>query len=379
MLLIAALCLGSLAGCAKKAKAAPGGRPPVPVLAAKAIARNVTVEVSGVGNVQPFSSVAVRSRITGELFKVHFKEGDEVKAGDLLFTIDPRPAEATLRQAQASTKRDEAQFENARLEFEREKKLVTSGIASTDEYDKAQAAFQGLEATVLADRAAVSNAVLTVEYTQIRSPIDGRTGSLAVKEGNIVKAEDDRLVTLNQMRPVYVAFAVAEQELPAIRQRVKESALPVSVTRPDSTNVIATGELSFIDNAVDTSTGTILLKGTFPNEQEQLWPGQFVEAKLVVNTLAEATVVPSEAVQSSQNGEFVYVVRPDQTVDKRAVTLGVTRDGWAVIDSGVKPGETVVTDGQMRLVPKAKVVIQQPAPSSDTNSPAARESLTSGL
>ena len=361
----AALCV-ALSACSKKQaqangmKGPPGSRPPVPVLAERAQAMDVPVEVRAVANVQAYSSVAVRSRITGQIFKVHFKEGDEVNTGDLLFTIDSRSAEAALRQAQANVKRDEAQYESARLDFERTMKLHESGIASQDEFDKARTAFQALDAAVLADRAAISNAALNVEYTQIRAPITGRTGNILVKEGNIVKAEDDNLVTINQVHPIYVAFAVPEQELPPIRARMKESMLPVSVSLPDSTNAMATGRLAFIDNAVDTTTGTILLKGVFANENNALWPGQFVQAQLIVNTLKGATVVPSQAVQSSQSGDFVFVVDQDQTVEKRNIKLGTTRDGFAVIERGVTPDEMVVTDGQMRLVPKAKVTIQKP-------------------
>jgi multidrug efflux system membrane fusion protein len=357
-----------LSACSQKksgpagAKGPPANRPPVPVLVATAIVRDVPVEVRTVGNVQAFSTVAVRSRITGQLFKVHFKDGDEVKAGDLLFTIDPRSTESALRQAQANAKRDEAQFESARLDFERVQKLAESGIASRDEYDKAQAAFHALEAGVLADHAAVSNAALNVEYTRIRSPLTGRAGNILVKEGNIAKSEDDILVTINQVHPIYVTFAVPEQELPAIRARARESGLRVAVSLPDSTNVLATGELSFIDNAVDAATGTILLKGTFENEDNALWPGQFVQVRLVVKTLKDAIVVPSQAVQSSQTGEFVFVVGQDQAVEKRNVLLGVTQEGSSVIERGVKPGEIVVTDGQMRLVPKAKVAVQRAEP-----------------
>jgi multidrug efflux system membrane fusion protein len=355
----------TLAGCSKEpstagTKTPAPGRPPVPVLAAQAQARDMPIEVRAVGNVQAFSTVAVRSRITGQLFKVHFQEGDEVKAGDLLFTIDARAAESALSQARANSQRDEAQLESVRLDFERTKKLRESAIASQDEFDKAQAAFHAMEATVLADRAAASSAALNVEYTQIRSPLTGRTGNVLVKEGNIVKAEDDSLVTINQTRPISVAFAVPEQELAGIRAGMKSGPMSVSVTPPDSTNVLAPGQLAFIDNLVDAATGTILLKGTFQNEENTLWPGQFVQVRLVVNVLKDATVVPSQAVQSSQSGEFVFVVSPDQSVEKRNIKLGLTREGFAVVEQGVKPGETVVTDGQMRLAPKARVVIQKP-------------------
>ena len=367
----AALALAfGLPACSQKKSGGAGtkgpsaNRPPVPVLAATAIVRDVPVEVRAVGNVQAFSMVAVRSRITGQLFKAHFKEGDEVKAGDLLFTIDPRSAESALRQAQANSKRDEAQLESARLDFERVQKLAESGIASRDEYDKAQAAFHGFEAAVLADRAAVSNAALNVEYTQIHSPLTGRAGNILVKEGNIVKSEDDILVTINQVHPIYVTFAVPEQELPSVRARARESGLSIAVNLPDTTNVLATGELTFIDNAVDPATGTILLKGTFGNKDNALWPGQFVQVRLVVKMLKNAVVVPSQAVQSSQTGEFVFVVGQDQTVEKRNIQLGVTQEGSSVIERGVQPGEIVVTDGQMRLVPKAKVAVQRAEPRS---------------
>jgi len=354
-----------LAGCRKAAAPAGGGKgargAAVPVLVATAVSRDVPVEVRAIGNVQPFSSVTIRARISGELLKVHFKEGDDVKAGDLLFTIDPRQAEASLRQSQANLKRDEAQLESARLEFDRVKKLTESGISSPDEFDKARTAFQALEGTVLADRAAISNATLSLEFTQIRSPLDGRTGNLMIKEGNIVKAEDDRLVTINQVHPIYVAFAVPEQELPQIRARMAKSALPVAVSLPDRTNTLSSVELSFIDNAVDATTGTILLKATFANRDNALWPGQFLQVRLTVNTLNNATIVPSQAVQSSQSGEFVFVVQPDMTVEKRNIRLGISRSGFVVIDEGVKPGEVVVTDGQMRLGPKSRVALPEAA------------------
>jgi len=379
-MLLAAIGAGALlalSSCSRKAAqsntpAGAGVRPPVPVLTAIAIARDVPQEVRAVGNAQSLATVAVRSRITGQIMKVHFKEGDNVKEGQLLFTIDPRASDAALLQAQANSKRDEALLESARLEFEREKKLIEGGITSRDDFDKAQAAYQSLQATVLADRAAISNAALNVEYTQIHSPLTGRTGDILVKAGNIVKSEDDNLVTVKQVHPIGVAFAVPEQELPGIRAGVRKGALPVTVSLPDSTNTFAQGQLSFIDNAVDTTTGTILLKATFPNEDNSLWPGQFVQARLVVNTLTNATVVPSQAVQSSQTGEFVFVVGPEQTVEKRNVKLGLTRDGDTVIEQGVAPGETVVIDGQMRLVPKAKVVVQRPEGSSDQQTNMAR-------
>jgi multidrug efflux system membrane fusion protein len=338
---------------------------PVPVMVAAAAARNVPLEVRAIGNVQAYSTVTVRSQITGELRDVHIQDGQEVKAGDPLFTIDPRPFEAALKQAEANLGRDEAQLVGARLEFEREKKLLESQITSRDDYDKAEAAFHSLEATVLADHAAITNATLSLAYTNIRSPFDGRAGSVLMKAGNIVKAEDDTLVTLNQVHPIYVAFSVPEQQLPAIRKRMKESALTVAVELPGETTN-PEGALTFIDNAVDVTTGTIQLKATFTNVDNILWPGQFVRTVLKLNVLTNATVVPSQAVQSSQTGDFVFVVGAGDRVEKRPVTTGVSSEGWLVIQNGVKAGETVVIDGQMRLAEGTQVKFPAPTNSVST-------------
>jgi len=230
-------------------------------------------------------------------------------------------------------------------------------IASQQDYDTAEAAFQSAAATVLADRAAVTNAQVSRGYTAIRSAIDGRTGNLAVKEGNVVKAPDDVLVTITQIHPIYAAFAVPEQNLPAIRRRMREAVLPVTAVIPGE-DAQPVGKLTFVDNAVNTDTGTILLKGTFDNADDTLWPGQFIQVTLTLSNLVQAAVVPSQAVQTGQNGEFVFVVKPDETVEMRPVVTGVTSEGVTVIASGAKPGETVVTDGQLRLVPGAEVSVK---------------------
>src|SRR5437870_3553337 len=316
------LAIGLLAGCSgKDAQAAAekknGTKPSVPVIVAQAEARDVPVELKDSGDVEAYATVTIRSQITGEITKIHFQEGQEVKAGDLLFTIDPRPSQGALRQAQADLKRDQAQLASAKLEFERVKKLLDSAIASHDDYEKAEATFRALEATVLSDEAAVSRAQLQVEFTSIRSPIEGRTGNLMVRGGNIVKAPDDALVTINQIHPIYVTFSVPEQDLPAIRKRLRESKLvvqaqpqaPTEAGVPAGDAVDPRGELSFIDNTVDSTTGRIKLKATFPNEDSALWPGQYVQTILTLNTLAHAVVVPSQAVQSSQSGDFVFVVQ----------------------------------------------------------------------
>jgi multidrug efflux system membrane fusion protein len=353
-----------LSSCSRKSPAASGARPAagvaVPVLVAKAESRNIPVEIHAIGSVQAYSVVSVRSQITGPITDVHFQEGQEVRTGDLLFTIDPRPYEAALNQAKANLIRDEAQLVSARLEFERTSNLFASKIASHQDYDTAEANYRALAGTVLADHAAISNAQVSFGYTAIRAPIDGRTGDLAVKKGNVVKAPDDVLLIITQVRPIYVAFSVPEQNLPAIRRQSNQAALPVEAVVPSQPNTPVRGELTFVNNMVDTNTGTILLKGTFANANNMLWPGQFVEVSLTLSNLLQATVVPSQAVQTGQNGEFVFVVKPDQTVEPHPVSSSVSYDGWTVITSGVQPDETVVTDGQLRLTPGAKVNIKTP-------------------
>ncbi len=345
-----------LSSCSQKsANTKTAQTPGVPVLVAKAAKQDVPVEIQAVGAVQAYSFVSIRSQITDLIVKVHFNEGQEVKQGDLLFTLDQRPAEAALNQAKANLERDQAQMVNARLSFERTSNLFASKIASQSDYDSAEATYQSAQSTVGADAAAITNAQVNLDYTAIRSPIDGRTGNLIVKAGNVVKSPDDVLVTITQTRPIYVAFATPEQYLPAIRRRASETTLPVATFAPGDTNDVAHGDLTFIDNSVDTNTGTILLKGTFSNENSILWPGQFVQATLTLSNLTGTTVVPSQALQAGQDGEFIFVVKPDDTVEARPVTAGIIYNGLQVVTSGLNPGETVVTDGQVRLKPGAKV------------------------
>ncbi|HWC61744.1 MAG TPA: efflux RND transporter periplasmic adaptor subunit [Verrucomicrobiae bacterium] len=374
VLLFASLATAALlSSCSQKSPAAGAAKsgPGVPVLVAKSATQDVPVEIHAVGNVQAYSSVSIRSQITGKIVQVHFQEGQEVKKDDLLFTIDPRPFDAALNQARADLERDQAQAVNSRLTFERTSNLFNSKIASQADFDAAQAAYQSAQSTVVADAAALTNAQLNLEYTAIRSPIDGRTGNLTTKEGNIVKAPDDLLVNIMQIHPIYVAFAVPENNLPAIRAQAKVESLPVTAYAPGDTNNAATGVLTFIDNTVDTNTGTILLKATFQNTNTVLWPGQFVQTSLVLSNLPQATVVPSQAVQTSQDGEFLFVVKDDDTVEARPITAGLTYDGERVITSGLKPGETVVTDGQIKLTTGAKVSVK--TPDTTTNSVVTQE------
>jgi len=331
--------------------------PPVPVLTAKAVATNVPVliEPPPVGHVTPILSVTVRSQVGGVLSKVNFQEGQDVQAGDLLFNIDPRPMQAALDQAKAALQRDAAQLENAKIQFDREQKLFDQKLVSQDEFDTSRAAYDALAGTAAADRAAITNAQINLGYTEIRAPISGRTGALPFHEGNVIKAPDDVLVTINQIHPIYAGFAVPERYLPEIQRQMRDHTLAVTASFENMPGDAARGELTFVDNAVDSTTGTIQLRATFPNTRSELWPGQFVKISLQLDELAAAVVVPTQAVQASQNGQFTFVVKPDKTVELRTLKSSVIYRGLTVITSGVNAGETVVTDGQLRLMPGAKV------------------------
>ena len=347
-------------GCSRRdnpvaKKGASGGGPPVPVLVMKAVEKNVPVQVSAIGNVTPCSTVTIRSQITGKLQEVHFKEGQTVRKSDLLFTIDPRPPQAALDQAKANLARDAAQLENAKLHFDREKELFDSKLVSKEEFDNARAEMDVQQGILQADQAAITNAMLNLAYTSITSPIDGLAGSQLVFAGNIIKSPDDAMLTINQIHPIYVSFAVPERYLPAIRRELGRKPLKVETSFTGMTGPPARGELTFVDNTVDTTTGTIQLKATFANEDNVLWPGQFVQVVLTLSELSNAIVVPAQAVQTGQNGQYVYVVDKDQTVEERPVTIGVGYNGETVVQSGLKAGEIVVTDGQLRLAPKLKV------------------------
>jgi len=299
--------------------------------------------------------VTIRSQITGKLQEVHFKEGQTVKQGDLLFTIDPRPLQVVLDQAKANLARDAAQLEYAELHFAREKMLFNSKLVSQEDFDNARAARDVQQGILHADQAAITNAMLNFAYTSILSPMDGLAGRQLVFAGNIIKAPDDAMLTINQIQPIYVSFAVPERYLPEIRREKGRKPLKVETSFNGMTGAPPQGELTFVDNTVDTTTGTIQLKATFANEDSVLWPGQFVQVVLTLSELPNAVVVPAQAVQTGQNGQYVYVVDGDQTVEERPVTIGVGYNGETVVPTGLKAGEIVVTDGQLRLAPKLKV------------------------
>ena len=422
---LAAALLASLlgvAGCSESpaggAQTRPAPAPAVPVGAATAEQRLVPIQVTTVGNVQAYTTVGVKSQVAGQIQQVHFTEGHEVKRGELLFTIDPRPLEAALRQAEANVvkdraqlrqmeaavaqrqaevtqaranlERDVAQFENARVQEQRYATLVQKELVAREQYDQVRTALAALQATVAADRAAVENSLasaraaeamvdngraaiqadealvetarLQLAYTSIRAPMDGRTGNLLVQGGNVLKAnEDNPLVVIAQIRPIYVSFSVPEPNLTAIKKYRDAGALKVEAVLDGGQRTIV-GAVTFMNNTVDPTTGTIQLKATFPNADSALWPGQFVDVALTL-TSEQAVLVPTQAVQAGQQGSFVFVVKPDSTVESRPVKVGRRLPRELVIEQGVKAGERVVTDGQLRLVPGARVEIKPEKPS----------------
>lgn len=352
-----------VATCALLA-ACPGSKAPaptataVPVLAATVEQKNVPVQLQAIGTVEAYSTVAVKTQITGELTGVYFQEGKDVRKGDLLFTLDKRPFEAELKKQEANLEHDIALAKLAHLDVERYDTLLKGGVISQQQYDQAQANTDQLDAAVKADHAAVENARVQLLYCSIYSPINGRTGTLLIHQGNMIKANDTPfLVNINQVEPIRIAFTVPEQYLPEIKRFSVAGKLPVQAAIQGESHP-AVGTLSFIDNTVDPATGTIKLKGEFPNTDRRLWPGQFVNITLVLRTQSDAVVVPTQAVQSGQQGQFVFVINPNMTVEARPVTVNRTSSGQAIIDAGLVAGERVVTDGQLRLVPGAKVSIK---------------------
>jgi membrane fusion protein, multidrug efflux system len=390
-ILAAVLCAGAIAllgtGCG--AGTSPAQQPArrsdaVPVVVATVATRDVPLEVQVIGNVEAYSTVAMRSQVTGLLLRAHFQEGDSVKRGDLLFTIDPSPFqaqvagaeadlarnEALLGQAEASLKRDIVQQKYAQAQAARYTQLFHDGVLSKDQTEQQQASADAMAESVRADeasirsaragvvaaRATLANLKIQLGYTTIRSPIDGRTGNLAVNAGNLVTANSMDLITINQVQPIYVTFPVPESNLPAIKQYMARGKLEVMAAAQNAPpGEEETGVLTFVDNTVDPATGTIKLKGTFSNQNRRLWPGEFVRVRLRLATQGNALVVPDQAVQTGQEGSFVYVVKPDQTVESRPVVTGSRVDQVIVVQSGLQAGETVVTEGQLRLAPGMKV------------------------
>jgi membrane fusion protein, multidrug efflux system len=331
----------------------------LPVTVAEAVEKAMPMELQAVGTVQAYATVTVRSQVEGKVTAVHLQEGQCVKAGDLLFGIDARPFEARLKQMQASLARDKVQLENARSLLKRNAAVVAKGYVSQEQFDQASANADALAATVQADEAMVEDARIQLAYCAIRSPIAGCAGEVFVDRGNVVKANDPDhpLVVIRQIHPIYVAFAVPEKYLPEVKKYSAAGTLTVLAAPAGHADAPLMGELTFIDNSVNTASGTILLKATFANQDQSLWPGQFVNATLQLTSQPRAVVVPSQAVQTGQQGQYVFVLKSDQTVDYRPVTVARSMDGETVIADGVRPGDQVVTDGQLRLFQGARVKI----------------------
>ena len=373
-----------LSSCSGEKKERPVAALPVEV--APVVQKTVPVQLRIIGNVQAYSTVTLKSRVPGQITRVYFTEGQDVTKGELLFMIDPRPFEAALKQAEANLERDlahvkqaesnlvrdMAQEKNAKADVDRYRTLLEKGVVARQQYDKLQTDWEAIvatveadraakanaEATVLADRAALENAKLQLSYCSIHSPLEGRTGSLIVQEGNIIKENDANLVVINQINPICVSFSVPEKYLEDMKKYMRAGTLKVEAIVPNNEGAPHQGFISFVDNAVDTGTGTIKLKGTFTNKDRRLWPGQFTNVVLTLTTEPNAIVVPSQSIQTGQQGQYVFIVNPDLTVESRSVVVGRTTDGETVIVKGLTPDEKVVTDGQLRLYPGVKVEIK---------------------
>jgi multidrug efflux system membrane fusion protein len=412
--LLAAVLVACSDGASEKAQAkGPAAREAVPVTIDTAVSKSAPVQIRAVGTVQAYASVTLKSQLDGEVARIHIVEGQEVKKGDLLFTLDQRPFEAALRQAEANLgrdtaqlqqaeaavaqtmaaekqaeanlARDTAQLENAMTQLRRYKGLIEDGAISKELYDQVRTTAAALEATIQADQAAVTNATASIRaaqatveniravikadqavvenaqvqlgYTTIRAPMDARAGNLLVRVGSAVKARDDtaQMLVLNQIHPIYASFSIPEQYLPDVKKYLAAGSIRVQALPRGQAGSPAAGALTFVNNTVDATTGTIQLKATFPNQEGTLWPGQFVTVILTLTVQRDVVVIPSQAVQTGQQGQYVYVMQSDLTVESRPITVGMTLGAETVVEKGIAPGEKVVTDGQLRLVPGARV------------------------
>jgi membrane fusion protein, multidrug efflux system len=339
---------------------AGGAGPTVPVTIGQVVQKPVPLDLNVIGTVEPSSTVSIRAQLTGELTSVTFKEGDDVRQGQLLFSLDRRPLEAALKQAEANLERDKAQATNAQAQATRASELMARGIATREQVETSSSMANALEATMAADAAAVENARVQLQYASIEAPISGRTGALQVHPGNLVRANDTSpLVVINQITPVNVSFAVPEAQMPMMKRYLAQGGVHVEAEPPSEGSSASEGRITFVDNAVDPTTGTIRVKGSFPNKDQRLWPGQFVNVVMRLATDPNAMVVPSAAVQEGQQGSFVFVVTKDNIAEMRPVDVGRTVGEETIVTKGVSAGETVVTDGQLRLVPGSHVSVRQ--------------------
>jgi len=341
--------------CSPKKK--PPVNKPVPVVVAVATLKTIPVQMNAFGSVEAFQTISVRTQITAQIAKVFIKEGQDVKKGDLLLTLDCRTNDAALAQAQANLFRDKAQARFAGEQVRRYADLIKKDYVAKEQFDQIQANAAALEATLKADEAIVESNRVQMQYCSIYSPIDGRTGMLKVNQGNIVKVNDTEILTINQIQPINVTFAIPEKDLPMVKKYSMEKTLKVEAFIPGEERP-ENGELTFVDNAIDKTTGTITIKGTFANKEKRLVPGQFVSVVLTLTTEPNAILIPSQGVEQGQTGQYVYVIGSDSIAQMRPVTIGAEFKDETVIEKGLKPGERIVTDGQMRLTPGAKVTMK---------------------
>jgi membrane fusion protein, multidrug efflux system len=336
--------------------AAQAGPQAIPVTAGTVTVEDVPVFLHGIGTVQAYNSVAIKSRVDGQIVRINFKEGDEVKEGDPLFQIDPRPFQTALEQAQAAKQKDEAQLAGAKLDLARYEKLLGTGYQTRQSYDNQTALVGQLQAAIKGDEAQINTAKLNLSYADIHSPIDGRLGARLVDKGNLVHANDNAaLVTITEVKPIFVSFTLPQEALDNLRENNKKSLLTVLAYSGDGTKQLAEGKLTLIDNTIDQSTGTIHLKARFDNDDERLWPGEFVSLRVILSTRRGVMTVPQQTVQVGPNGHYAYVIKPDNTVERRAVEVASIQDGIAVVSKGLSADERVVVDGQFRLTEGARV------------------------
>lgn len=341
------------------------GPPAVPVTTAPVLLKTVPVRLYAIGNVEPYTTVSIKARVDGQLMSAHFKEGDEVRQGAVLFEIDPRPFAAALKQSQANLLKDRALLDRATEQEKRYKDLLARNFISPDAYEQVRTNAATAAATVAADEAGIESAKLSLAYCTIRSPVTGYAGRIQIQQGNLVKANDvNALVTINQVVPIYTSFSIPEQNVADVRKYQAAGELKVQATFPNAAHSPVAGRLSFLDNAADMTTGTIKLKAEFPNTDKALWPGQFVNVVLTLYEQKEAIVTPSAAVQNGPNGQYVFVVKPDMTVELRDIKISRGEGDDTVVTNGLQPGEQVVTVGQLRLAPGSRVSVGKAAQAS---------------
>ena len=343
--------------------AAQTAGPVIPVTAGTVVVEDIPMFLHGIGTVQAYNMVAIKSRVDGQIVKIDFKEGQDVKEGDLLLQIDPRPYAALLAQAEATKQKDQAQLVGAQADLERYAQLVPSGHQTRQSYDQQKALVAQLQATIKADEAQIDTAKLNLGYTDIRSPIDGRLGARLVDKGNLVRATDNVvLVTISEVKPIFVSFTLPQETLDGIVDNHRKTPLVVRAYSGDGKKQLAEGKLTLIDNAIDQSTGTIHLKARFDNEDERLWPGEFVNMRVILGMRSAVATVPAQTVQDGPNGQYAYVIKPDDTVERRPVEVASVQDGIAVVTKGLSPGERIVVDGQYRLTNGSRVKPTAPQP-----------------